>query len=180
MKQENNFKAIKIYSVFIVFLLIMLPRLTSVQFGLLEDDAMLREVQSILSGDVSMGHQIHAVRFRPLYWGYFTLIYALAGSSAFWIFFGHTILLRIIVFKIWLFLIGLIPPGIQNFLLKESACKSFPITFMARLRGSYRMIKISSLFLLCPLLGEHGFCETPDPVIETREFRYGWEVNSIR
>lgn len=70
--------------------LIMLPRLISPQFGLLDDGAMLAEVRQILSGDLGMSHDLQAGRFRPLYWGYFTLIYALAGPAPLWFFLAQT------------------------------------------------------------------------------------------
>ena len=47
-------------------------------------------------------------------------------------------------------------------------------------RGAFQMVNINLPVLLCPLLGERGFCEMPDPVIDTREFRFGWEVVQIR
>ena len=84
----------------VLAILIMSRRLISPQFGLLDDGAMLAEVRQILSGDLSMGHDLQAGRFRPLYWGYFTLVYSLAGPSPFWFYFSQTLLLLILVIGI--------------------------------------------------------------------------------
>jgi len=84
----------------VLAILIMAPRLASPQFGLLDDGAMQAEVHQILSGDFSMGHDLHAGRFRPLYWGYFTLIYSLAGPNPLWFFISQTCLLWILVLEI--------------------------------------------------------------------------------
>lgn len=83
-----------------IVILIMVPRLASPQFGLLDDGAMLAEVRQILSGNLSMSHDLQAGRFRPLYWGYFTLIYSLAGPNPFWFYFSQTCLLLILVVEI--------------------------------------------------------------------------------
>ena len=80
--------------------LVMLPRLISPQFGLLDDGAMLAEVRKILSGDLAMSHDLQAGRFRPLYWGYFTLIYLLAGPAPFWFFIGQTCILLTLIITI--------------------------------------------------------------------------------
>jgi hypothetical protein len=34
--------------------------------------------------------------------------------------------------------------------------------------------------LLCPLLKKRGFCVTPSPILDRREFAYGWEVVRLR
>ncbi len=88
----------------VIAILIMAPRLASPQFGLLDDGAMLAEVRQILSGDLGMGHDLQAGRFRPLYWGYFSLIYSLAGPNPFWFYIGQTCLLVILVLEIWILL----------------------------------------------------------------------------
>lgn len=80
--------------------LIMLPRLFSPQFGLLDDGAMLIEVGKINAGDFQMSHDLQAGRFRPLYWLYFTFWYKLAGPDSFWFFFGQLLLLLTIIIEI--------------------------------------------------------------------------------
>ncbi len=84
----------------VIAVLIMTPRLTSAQFGFLDDGYILNEVREILSGDFSMRLDLEAGRFRPFYWLYFTLIYALAGPNPFWFFFGHLIILLILIVEI--------------------------------------------------------------------------------
>ena len=81
----------------IIAVLIMIPRLTSAQFGLLDDGYILNEVRTILRGDLSMRLDLEAGRFRPIYWLYFTLIYALAGPNPLWFFFGHLIILLVLL-----------------------------------------------------------------------------------
>lgn len=80
--------------------LIMIPRLTSAQFGLLDDGYIMNEVKAILDGDLNilLGHE--AGRFRPVYWLYFTLIYAIAGPNPFWFYIGHLIILLILIVEI--------------------------------------------------------------------------------
>ncbi|MDY6846736.1 MAG: hypothetical protein SVP52_06335 [Chloroflexota bacterium] len=44
---------------------------------------------------------------------------------------------------------------------------------------SFRISNINLPVLLCPLLGQRGFCENPDPIIDNRLFVYGWEIYKI-
>jgi hypothetical protein len=46
--------------------------------------------------------------------------------------------------------------------------------------GSFRLSNVNLPTALCPLLGQRGFCENPDPLIDTRLFTYGWEIFEIR
>jgi hypothetical protein len=85
---------------FIIVVVIMVPRLHSAQFGLLDDGANLADVRAILQGDLSMSLDLQAGRFRPLYWFYFLLIYVLAGANPFWFFFAHTIVFLILILEI--------------------------------------------------------------------------------
>lgn len=85
---------------FIVMILVMLPRLTSPQFGFFDDARMLSQSQHFLEGDFSMSHDIQAGRFRPIYWLYYTLIYALAGYHPFWYFLGNLILFFILLYEL--------------------------------------------------------------------------------
>jgi hypothetical protein len=85
---------------FLLALIIMAPRLLSPQFGLMDDSATLSQAQRFLNGDFSMSHDLQAGRFRPVYWLYYTLIYALAGYQPFWFFLGNLILLFILLIEI--------------------------------------------------------------------------------
>jgi hypothetical protein len=46
--------------------------------------------------------------------------------------------------------------------------------------GSFRLSNVNLPTALCPILGQRGFCENPDPLIDTRLFTYGWEIFEIR
>ena len=85
---------------FIVVTLVMLPRLISPQFGLLDDARMLTQTEIISQGDFSMSHDIQAGRFRPIHWLYYTLIYALAGQHPLWYFLGNLILFFILLYEL--------------------------------------------------------------------------------
>lgn len=84
----------------LVAVLIMVPRLLSPQFGVMDDGLIYVEVQKILQGDFSMDYDIQAGRFRPLYWLYFTLIYLIAGPNPLWFFIGHLLILLILLIEI--------------------------------------------------------------------------------
>jgi len=84
----------------LIAVIIMIPRLRSPQFGLLDDFSMLSNARNILQGDWSMSHDLQAGRFRPVYWLYYTVIYAAAGSRPFWFFFAQMTLLFILVLEI--------------------------------------------------------------------------------
>jgi hypothetical protein len=84
----------------LIGILIMLPRLASPQFGVMDDGLIYVESQKILQGDFSMRYDLQAGRFRPLYWLYFTLIYQLAGPNPFWFFLGHLVILLVLLVEI--------------------------------------------------------------------------------
>ncbi len=85
---------------FILAALILLPRLISPQFGFFDDASTLSQSQRFLKGDFSMSHDKEAGRFRPVYWLYYTIFYALAGYHPFWFFLGNLILLIILLIEI--------------------------------------------------------------------------------
>jgi hypothetical protein len=107
IRPENSFmtaKQVKRLIITIIPLLmavlIMIPRLLSPQFGVMDDGLIYVEVQKILQGDFSMDYDIQAGRFRPLYWLYFTLIYLIAGPNPIWFFIGHLLILLILLIEI--------------------------------------------------------------------------------
>jgi hypothetical protein len=65
----------------------------------------------------------------------------------------------------------------NNIFLKESENQN-------RLLGSYnesfRLMNINLPILLCKLGLSDGFCQNPDPLIDTREFIYGWDIYLIQ
>jgi hypothetical protein len=89
---------------FILITLIMLPRLMSPQFGFFDDARMLSQSKKFLQGDFSMSHDKQAGRFRPVYWLYFTVVYALAGYHPFWFFLGNLFIFFILIFELRLIL----------------------------------------------------------------------------
>jgi len=89
---------------FILVTLIMLPRLISPQFGFFDDARMLAQSKKFLQGDFSMSHDKQAGRFRPIYWLYYAIIYALAGFHPFWFFLGNLFLFFILLYELRLIL----------------------------------------------------------------------------
>jgi hypothetical protein len=59
-------------------LLVMLPRLLSPQFGLLDDGGMLKIAQAMRAGELPF-HDLGDGRFRPVYWLWWGGLYAAAG-----------------------------------------------------------------------------------------------------
>jgi hypothetical protein len=51
---------------------------------------------------------------------------------------------------------------------------------VTRFEQSFQLSNVNLPVLLCPLLGQRGFCKNPDPFIDTRLFTYGWEIFEIR
>ncbi len=80
-----------IYTPLIVCVLIMLPRLISPQFGLLDDGRSLTIAQGIAQGKWDLSWDVIAGRARPVYWAAFAFWYLLADGHAFWYFLGNLI-----------------------------------------------------------------------------------------
>lgn len=80
------------YSPVILAAAIMIPRLTSAQFGLLDDGYTLSVVQDVAGGNLGRLWESGAARSRPVYWLYFVLLHRLAGPSPFWFFVGNAVL----------------------------------------------------------------------------------------
>jgi len=78
----------------------MLPRLSSAQFGFFDDARMLQQSKAFLNGDFSMSHDLQAGRFRPVYWLYYTLIYALVGYHPFSFFIGNLFIFLLLLYQI--------------------------------------------------------------------------------
>jgi len=104
MARKTNRQALLAATPFILAILIMLPRLLSPQFGLLDDAATLQQSQNFLDGDFRMSHDLQAGRFRPVYWLFYTIIFSLAGYHPFWFFIGNLALLFVLLVEIRLLL----------------------------------------------------------------------------
>ncbi|KPL82006.1 hypothetical protein SE15_12790 [Thermanaerothrix daxensis] len=61
-------------------LLILLPRLLSPSFGLLDDGRTLTVAHQITQGQWRVDFDLDAGRFRPVYWTYYALLYRLADA----------------------------------------------------------------------------------------------------
>ena len=74
------------YSPVLVCLLIMLPRLLSPQFGLLDDGVTISAARHVIAGDWSiwnMGADAGTGRFRPAYWLAYSAVYRLSADDPF-------------------------------------------------------------------------------------------------
>jgi hypothetical protein len=134
----------------LVAVLIMAPRLASPQFGIMDDSLIYVEVQKILQGDFSISYDLYAGRFRPLYWLYFTLIYLLAGPNPFWFFFGHLLILLVLLIEIRLLMKALRSEEWQILLTSLVFLFSIPI-----IENFYTLSKgdpLSLIFILASLL----------------------------
>lgn len=91
MPKETWFSRNWIYAPILVCILIMLPRLISPQFGLMDDGRSLAVAQSLLHGKVDLSWDIVAGRARPVYWAAFTFWYLIVGAHPFWYFLGNLV-----------------------------------------------------------------------------------------
>lgn len=85
------------YSPIFLAILIMLPRLLSPQFGLLDDGRMLVTSDRIAHGVWDMSKDEADGRFRPMYWISFTITYMLFGATPIWFFVGNMLVLIVTV-----------------------------------------------------------------------------------
>lgn len=80
-----------IYAPILVCVLIMLPRLVSAQFGLMDDGRALTIAQGLLHGKFDLSWDVVAGRARPIYWAAFAFWFVLVGGHPFWYFLGNLI-----------------------------------------------------------------------------------------
>lgn len=78
---RNLLYSLLMFAPVLICVLIMLPRLSSAQFGLLDDGTTILTSQKIAAGTWSLGNEAGAGRFRPAYWLYYGLIYLAAGPD---------------------------------------------------------------------------------------------------
>ena len=112
---------------FFLAVLIMVPRLVSAQFSLLDDGIMLVNTQRILDRDFTMAEDLQAGRLRPFYWFYYTLIYLLAGMNPFWFYVGHLALFLILLLQIRLIMKTLEATHLQIFITSLAFILAMPI-----------------------------------------------------
>jgi hypothetical protein len=82
-------------------IVLMLPRLTSAQFGAFDDPMMLLTAKKLLAGDFQWQDDPTAGRFRPFYWLQYALLYAVGGAQPVWFFSGNLILLAALVLSLY-------------------------------------------------------------------------------
>jgi hypothetical protein len=46
--------------------------------------------------------------------------------------------------------------------------------------SSFRLTNVNLPVLICPILGDRGFCQEPEPLIDSRILTYGWEIFQIK
>jgi len=85
-RSRSVLQDVLIYTPVLVCILVMLPRLASPQFGLLDDGWNLGIAREVANGNWQASLDAQAVRFRPLYWLLPGLIYRLVGAQPLWYF----------------------------------------------------------------------------------------------
>jgi hypothetical protein len=80
-----------IYAPLLICFLIMLPRLLSANFGLMDDGRAMTIAQGLLHGKFNLSWDLVAGRARPIYWLAFAFWYVLVGAQPFWYFLGNLI-----------------------------------------------------------------------------------------
>jgi hypothetical protein len=91
-KNRNWLGALLMFSPVLVCMLIMLPRLGSPQFGLLDDGTTIATSQQMAAGKWNIANEVGSGRFRPAYWLYYGAIYLAAGPDARAFFTGNLLL----------------------------------------------------------------------------------------
>jgi hypothetical protein len=97
---ENRSRALNLvllYSPVLIAILVMLPRLLSPQFGLLDDGKSILTAQDLARGDWGFRFDVSDSRFRPFYWLSFATVYILSGGRPFWFFLLNTFTLCLTV-----------------------------------------------------------------------------------
>lgn len=140
-----------IYAPLLICILIMLPRLVSPNFGLMDDGRGLSIAQGLLHGRFDLSWDLVAGRARPVYWLAFAFWYALAGAHPFWFFLGNLIVFSTTTFllihlvhtlggtKLQAFLTGLV------FVLSTSVIEN--IYTLSKAENFQVMLMVSSLSL---------------------------------
>jgi hypothetical protein len=105
-----------IYTPLLVCILIMLPRLISPQFGLMDDGRALTIAQGLLHGKFDLSWDVLAGRARPIYWAAFAFWYLLVGGHPFWYFLGNLIVFSATTFLLIHLVITVGGSKIQAFL----------------------------------------------------------------
>jgi hypothetical protein len=132
-----------VYTPLLVCIFIMLPRLISPQFGLLDDGRSLTISQGIVRGKWDLSWDITAGRARPVYWAAFAFWYWLADGHAFWYFLGNLIVFSATTFLLIRLVIELGGSNLQAWLTGLVFTLSTPV-----IENVYTLSKGESLQVL--------------------------------
>jgi hypothetical protein len=116
-----------IYTPILVCVLIMLPRLISPQFGLLDDGRSLTISQGIVHGKWDLGWDVIAGRARPVYWAAFAFWYMLANGHPSWYFLGNLIVFSATTFLLIRLVIALGGSNLHAWLTGLAFALSTPV-----------------------------------------------------
>ena len=116
-----------IFTPLIVCVLIMLPRLISPQFGLLDDGRSLTIAQGIMHGKWDLSWDVIAGRARPVYWAAFAFWYLLADGHAFWYFLGNLIVFSATTYLLMRLVVALGGSNLQAWLTGLVFALSTPV-----------------------------------------------------
>jgi hypothetical protein len=116
-----------IYTPILVCILIMLPRLISPQFGLLDDGRGLTISQGIVHGKWDLSWDANAGRLRPVYWAAFAFWYLLANGHPFWYFLGNLIVFSTTTYLLVRLVIELDGSNLQAWLTGLAFALSTPV-----------------------------------------------------
>jgi hypothetical protein len=139
----------------LIALLVMLPRVLSAQFGLMDDGVTALNAEKMGQGILGYTDAGNSGRYRPVYWLYFSGLYRLVGANVLVFYLLHMVLLAAIVGMLallvrWVggsrmqaFLAGLLAvssgPVIENF---YTLSKSEPLHAFLTLAGLLLMISL--------------------------------------
>lgn len=65
----------------------------------------------------------------------------------------------------------------NEIILRNKGNRLIPV---AEVRDEFQIFNINLPVIFCPLIGQRGYCQNPDPLIDTRMFSYGWDIFSIK
>lgn len=77
---------------FLLTAVVLVPRLIDPQFGLFDDALTLQTVRALSQGDWNLW-DFAGGRFRPIYWFFYWLVYAVAGPNPLWFFLAEAVIL---------------------------------------------------------------------------------------
>lgn len=92
LKERNTLQMLLFMLPILLTVGIMIPRLLSPQFGFLDDGNTISAAQEILNGTWSPASEASTGRYRPVYWLYYALLYAVSGPNPLGFFLGNLFL----------------------------------------------------------------------------------------